>query len=57
MTYAPHMSVFDDIDAVDHQKHYDLGNTFYYSHDYAHTMGLLQLAIDHVAHVQKEGEE
>ena len=30
------------------------GNTIYYTHDDAHTMGLLQMAIDHVSHVEKE---
>lgn len=30
------------------------GNTIYYTHDDAHTMGLLQMATDHVAHVQAE---
>lgn len=28
------------------------GNTVYYTHDDAHIMGLLQMAIDHVAHVE-----
>ncbi len=30
------------------------GNTIYYTHDDAHTLGLLQMAIDHVDHLQKE---
>ncbi len=30
------------------------GNTMYYTHDDGHTMGLLQMAIDHVSHVEKE---
>ena len=30
------------------------GNTIYYTHDDAHTMGLLQMAIDHISHVEKE---
>ena len=34
-------------------KHRRDGNTIYYTHDDAHTMGLLQMAIDHVSHVEK----
>jgi DNA-binding transcriptional ArsR family regulator len=30
------------------------GNTIYYRHDDAHTMGLLQMAIDHSSHVNQE---
>jgi len=30
------------------------GNTIYYRHDDAHTMGLLQMAIDHSSHVHLE---
>lgn len=30
------------------------GNTVFYRHDDAHTMGLLQMAIDHAAHVGAE---
>lgn len=30
------------------------GNTIYYRHDDAHTMGLLQMAIDHVKHGEGE---
>lgn len=30
------------------------GNTIYYRHDDAHTMGLLQMAIDHAAHIGDE---
>ncbi|SHJ74380.1 ArsR/SmtB family transcription factor [Alicyclobacillus tolerans] len=30
------------------------GNTIYYRHDDAHTMGLLQMAIDHSSHVNEE---
>ena len=30
------------------------GNTIYYRHDDAHTMGLLQMAIDHSSHVSDE---
>ncbi|GMA64562.1 metalloregulator ArsR/SmtB family transcription factor [Alicyclobacillus fastidiosus] len=30
------------------------GNTIYYRHDDAHTMGLLQMAIDHSSHVNDE---
>ncbi|WP_206886467.1 ArsR/SmtB family transcription factor [Alicyclobacillus mali (ex Roth et al. 2021)] len=30
------------------------GNTIYYRHDDAHTMGLLQMAIDHATHIGAE---
>lgn len=30
------------------------GNTIYYRHDDAHTLGLLQMAIDHATHVSAE---
>lgn len=30
------------------------GNTIYYRHDDAHTMGLLQMAIDHTSHTSAE---
>jgi DNA-binding transcriptional ArsR family regulator len=30
------------------------GNTIYYTHDDAHIMGLLQMAIDHIAHVESD---
>jgi DNA-binding transcriptional ArsR family regulator len=30
------------------------GNTIYYRHDDAHTMGLLQMAIDHSTHIDDE---
>lgn len=30
------------------------GNTIYYRHDDAHTMGLLQMAIDHASHINEE---
>jgi len=30
------------------------GNTIYYTHGDAHTMGLLQMAIDHVSHLEEE---
>ncbi|WAH38149.1 ArsR/SmtB family transcription factor [Alicyclobacillus dauci] len=33
------------------------GNTVYYRHDDAHTMGLLQMAVDHASHVQISKEE
>ncbi len=50
--------------AVSHQLRYlkvlrlvknrRVGNTIYYRHDDAHTMGLLQMAIDHSAHIGNE---
>lgn len=53
--------------AVSHQLRYlrtmhlvknrRVGNTIYYTHDDAHTMGLLQMAIDHVSHVGKESQD
>jgi DNA-binding transcriptional ArsR family regulator len=33
------------------------GNTIYYRHDDAHTMGLLQMAIDHSSHISHEKGE
>lgn len=30
------------------------GTTIYYTHDDAHTIGLLQMATDHVAHISRE---
>jgi DNA-binding transcriptional ArsR family regulator len=33
------------------------GNTIYYRHDDAHTMGLLQMAIDHSTHIGNEQGE
>ncbi len=33
------------------------GNTVYYRHDDAHTMGLLQMAIDHSTHIGNEKGE